>query len=292
MKISVIVPTYNRANLIGRAIKSVLAQSFNDWELIIVDDGSTDNTDQVVSQFITDNRIIYLKLPNNKGVNFARNSGIEKATGVWIALLDSDDEYLPNGLDKIHSVILNVRQDIDVVGFITLRKTNNDIARGGYNSDDSKWNEFYPTYEDIILKRGGKGDTHFCIRRKIFLENYSFPEWICGLESFFFAQLAKNNKKFVYINQDVVMVHTDSTGRLSIESYLARPKQYVYGYKQFIKEHYNIFKKHPNVLLKYYQRIAKCYIKLKNPLAIWWIFKMTYIKIRLALNFFNSFVPR
>lgn len=97
--VSVIMPTYNRAAIIARAIKSVLDQTYSNLELIVVDDASTDNTAQVVSS-IADPRVKYLRLPENSGVSAARNAGIKKARGAFIAFLDSDDEYLPERLEE------------------------------------------------------------------------------------------------------------------------------------------------------------------------------------------------
>jgi glycosyltransferase involved in cell wall biosynthesis len=97
--VSVVIPTYNRAHLVSRAIQSVLDQTYRDFELIIVDDGSTDNTEEVVRAF-HDARIIYLKQPSNRGVSAARNAGIKAAQGNYIAFQDSDDEWLPQKLEK------------------------------------------------------------------------------------------------------------------------------------------------------------------------------------------------
>ena len=97
--VSVIIPTYNRAHLIKRAIQSVLNQTVSDFELIIVDDGSDDDTASVVGSCI-DDRIIYVKQKQNRGQNAARNKGLERATGYYIAFLDSDDEWMPLMLEK------------------------------------------------------------------------------------------------------------------------------------------------------------------------------------------------
>lgn len=94
-EISVIIPTYNRLEVLPRAIESVLNQTYRNFELIVVDDGSTDGTRQ---RYEDDPRIIYL-LRENGGVSAARNSGIEIATGTYIAFLDSDDEWLPRKLE-------------------------------------------------------------------------------------------------------------------------------------------------------------------------------------------------
>ena len=97
--VSVIIPTYNRAHLIDKAINSVLSQTYQDYEIIVVDDASTDNTKEVVKDF-TDSRISYIFHTNNLDISAARNSGIKASQGKYIALLDSDDEWLPEKLDK------------------------------------------------------------------------------------------------------------------------------------------------------------------------------------------------
>ncbi len=98
-KVSVILPTYNRAKYISRAIDSVLAQTYKDWELIIIDDGSTDNTKEVVEPYLKDKRIKYV-WKENGGVSSARNKGLDMATGEFVAFLDSDDFYMPEKLEK------------------------------------------------------------------------------------------------------------------------------------------------------------------------------------------------
>ena len=90
--VTIIIPTYNRAHLLGRAIRSVLTQTFHNWELIVVDDASTDNTKEVAYSF-QDPRIHYLCHETNRGGPAARNTGIREARGLYIAFLDSDDEW-------------------------------------------------------------------------------------------------------------------------------------------------------------------------------------------------------
>lgn len=94
--VSVILPTYNRAGLIGRALDSVLAQSYANWECVIMDDGSGDNTADVLGAY-DDPRIVRLK-QENRGVSSARNAAMRAAGGEVFALLDSDDEWLPDKL--------------------------------------------------------------------------------------------------------------------------------------------------------------------------------------------------
>ena len=98
-QVSVIIPTYNRAHLLSRAIKSVLNQTFQDFEIIIVDDASTDDTDKLVVSF-HDSRVRYIQHEKNHGGGAVRNSAIKQAQGDYIAFLDSDDEWLPEKLEK------------------------------------------------------------------------------------------------------------------------------------------------------------------------------------------------
>ena len=112
--VTVIIPTYNRAKVLGRAIQSVLAQTHREFELLIVDDGSVDNTHQVVQQF-SDPRITYLKREQNEGQCSAINTGIRNANGDYICFLDSDDEWLPTMLEKQLAVF---QQNDDSLGLV------------------------------------------------------------------------------------------------------------------------------------------------------------------------------
>jgi len=98
--VSVIIPTFNRFDLLPRAVRSVLGQTFSDLELIIVDDGSRDKTPKIVEKFkVRDNRVRYIRLRENQGGPRARNIGIKAARGKYIALLDDDDQWLSKKLE-------------------------------------------------------------------------------------------------------------------------------------------------------------------------------------------------
>jgi len=97
--VSVIIPTYNRSKLLRRAIQSVLAQTYQDIELIVVDDGSTDDTRGGVEGF-NDSRIRYIQHGENKGANAARNTGVKATNGEYINFLDDDDELFPEKLER------------------------------------------------------------------------------------------------------------------------------------------------------------------------------------------------
>ncbi|MHC0447313.1 glycosyltransferase family 2 protein [Flavobacterium sp. 3-218] len=100
--VSIIIATYNRASLIAETLDSILAQTYQNWECIIVDDGSSDNTEEIVAKYYDDSRIRFFKRPEErmKGPNSSRNYGIENSFGEFIMSLDSDDWILPDYLQK------------------------------------------------------------------------------------------------------------------------------------------------------------------------------------------------
>lgn len=117
--VSVIIPTYNRSDRIEKSIKSVLAQTYNDFEIIVVDDGSTDNTKDVVTS-IDDRRIRYI-YQKNAGACVARNLGIETARGEYIAFQDSDDLWVKTKLEK-QIAVLEKEKRADIVTCRTILK--------------------------------------------------------------------------------------------------------------------------------------------------------------------------
>lgn len=121
--VSIIIPAYNAAPFISETIQSVQNQSYQHWELIIVDDGSKDDTQAVVQPFYEDSRINYFR-KENAGVSIARNTGFEKSSGTYLAFLDADDVWRENRLEKmlkrfgededlglVHSYVQEIDQD-------------------------------------------------------------------------------------------------------------------------------------------------------------------------------------
>jgi glycosyltransferase involved in cell wall biosynthesis len=108
-KVSVIIPTYNRESTLSRAIDSVLKQTYRNFEVIVVDDGSTDNTSRVIEKY-KDRIRYYSKL--HSGVSAARNLGLEKSEGTWVSFLDSDDYWLPK---KLESQMEYLRKNPDIM---------------------------------------------------------------------------------------------------------------------------------------------------------------------------------
>lgn len=99
--VSIITPSYNTGRFIAETIESALAQTYGNWEMIIVDDCSTDDTDEVVAGYVKqDSRIRYIRNERNSGAALSRNRALREARGRWIAFLDSDDLWMPEKLER------------------------------------------------------------------------------------------------------------------------------------------------------------------------------------------------
>ena len=104
--VSIIIPTFNHANYLSKALQSVLHQTYTNWEAIVIDNYSTDDTDSVITRY-NDHRIKYLKIHNGGVIAKSRNAGIKSAKGDWIAFLDSDDTWTSDKLDTCIDNIVN-----------------------------------------------------------------------------------------------------------------------------------------------------------------------------------------
>ncbi|MEK7642994.1 MAG: glycosyltransferase family A protein [Patescibacteria group bacterium] len=125
-KVSIILTTYNRAYILPKAIKSVLEQTYKDFELVVVDDGSIDNTKEVVESF-GDERVRYVRHDVNKGLAVSRNTGLRAARGVFFAFQDSDDEWTSQKLEEQVPVLEQASTHVGVV-YTRLEKTMRDAS--------------------------------------------------------------------------------------------------------------------------------------------------------------------
>lgn len=149
VNISIIIPTYNRADYIGKAIESILAQTYKDYEIIVVDDGSTDNTREVLQPYISNIRYIY---QDNAGVSAARNTAIHAASGSWIAFLDSDDLWLPNKLSCQMEYINRSGAKVCFTN-VTYVHEPKPLSLGNYNKHHATRGELFTEPFDIILDK-------------------------------------------------------------------------------------------------------------------------------------------
>jgi glycosyltransferase involved in cell wall biosynthesis len=178
IKFSIVIPTYNRANLIKKTIESTLAQDYINFETIVVDDGSTDTTSAVVNA-INDNRSFYYK-KNNEERGAARNYGFHKATGQYVIFFDSDDIMHSNHLSTLFETITNLHEKVNFIA------TKYDFIRNHTIRQSSIYNLSEAWYSRDILLNGNVFACHFCIKKNnprlhLFLEDrkYSIMEdWL------------------------------------------------------------------------------------------------------------------
>jgi len=190
---SIILPTYNRAHLLHRAIQSVINQTYENFELIIVDDGSTDFTHEVVKIF-NDQRIIYVRHEQNKGVTAAYNTGLRLARGKYITFLGDDDELLPNALEtainKFNEILSKVGR-IDVLLFNCVDAETGEISGRGPR-------EGFISYRDYLCGNI-RGDYWGVINlENIDRNELKFEEGVYTNEVIFGLRLSRNHR-FYYI---------------------------------------------------------------------------------------------
>lgn len=197
--VSIIMPTYNRGKLIKRAVNSVLNQTHKNIELIVVDDGSTDNTKEVIKG-INDNRIKYYSYKNNKGACYARNLGIKKAKGDYITFLDSDDEYLDNKVAVQLDAIIKSKSDINFCKFSS-HNVNDELGIEIPSKDKIK--EFTTNGIYNTLFRGNFISTEAIFAKREVFNSELYDEELPRLQDFDLVLRLLKNFKCEFVNENL-----------------------------------------------------------------------------------------
>lgn len=195
---SIIIPTFNRSSDLERCLNSLVNQTFKKFEVIVCDNASTDNTNDIISKFSSLLNLNYLRLSvNSGGPARPRNIGASVAKGKWLCFLDSDDWYSNNRLEKI------VKSDFENYDFIYHRLhiiQNNKILRP---SNSRALNRKSPYY-DLLYNLNAIPTSSTCIRKTLYenIGGFSEDKAINSLEDFdLWLKIAKNNAKFLYFSE-------------------------------------------------------------------------------------------
>jgi glycosyltransferase involved in cell wall biosynthesis len=230
-KVSVVIPTYNRAELLKSAINSVLSQTYQDFEIVIVDDASRDNTAEVIKSF-NDQRIKYIRHETNKGEAGARNTGVMNSDGEYIAFLDDDDEWLPEKLEKQIRIFENNPVEVGGVytGFLKVDRTTGLVIkeviptkRGNIFSELLKFN-WIRIPSVLMVKRE-------CFD-KVGLFDTSIP---FGLDYDMWIRISKEFQ-YEYIKEPLVNYYSHSDSRLSTNYKLV-----ISGKEAMLKKYSDVF---------------------------------------------------
>lgn len=194
--VSVIIPTYNRANDLDRCLKSLQNQTFKNFEVLICDDGSTDNTKEIVEKYNSIMKIKYIKDENFGGPARPRNNGLKKAKGEIIAFLDSDDWWYPNKLE-ISLLYLDeydlIYHDLDI--YNTVEKSKG-VAKGRVLSGDIA--------KDLIVNGNGIANSSVVIKKEIvdLVGEITEDKNLIAVEDYdYWIRVAKVTSRFKYIDQ-------------------------------------------------------------------------------------------
>lgn len=218
--ISIIIPTFNRAHYIEETLDSIINQTYSNWECIIIDDGSVDNTQEVIAKYLKkDVRFQFHNRPSNrvKGANSCRNYGFELSKGELIKWFDSDDIMLPNHIEIAYRSLLNNKLDFVITDSINFDHETGEFLGRQFDFDK---NELTITAENLALNRIGWITDDFLGTRKI-VENIKFNENIFyGDEYNFFIKLLHQPFTGCFICKTLThrRVHKDSVTTKSIEN--------------------------------------------------------------------------
>jgi glycosyltransferase involved in cell wall biosynthesis len=237
--ISVVIPTYNHANFLEHALRSVIDQTYQNWEIIVVDNHSSDHTNEVVRKFSGHN-IRLLKINNNGIISASRNMGIKAAVGEWVAFLDSDDIWYKEKLERsINSLQYNADANVISTDELMVNKISGKqqiLYHGPYCAN------FYK----VLLIGGNRLSTSATLVKRSFLEQTGIlfreiKEFVTAEDYDFWMQLAKANSGFIFVRsvQGEYIVHaTNHSGQLnkhfaSVEAVL---KYHVFFEQEFTKK--------------------------------------------------------
>jgi len=201
--ISVVIPLYNKENTISNSIESILSQNYSNWELIIVDDGSTDSSRIIVERYLKDKRIKYY-YKKNEGPSAARNYGVEKSTRDWIIFLDADDKLLPNAMN-IYNELINNNSEINifVCNFYNESKGNLKLYSYKYRNGILK-NNFFAWIFGKSMPRAGA-----CIINKKICKEFPYNKKLRRFEDA--EVIFKIKEKYnIYTDQRPVMIYNQT----------------------------------------------------------------------------------
>jgi glycosyltransferase involved in cell wall biosynthesis len=198
--VTIIIPVHNREELIGRAIESVLCQTHLNFELIVVDDASTDGTVDVINAY-DDDRVNCIALDNNQGANAARNAGIQHASGEYITFLDSDDEYKPIFIEK---VIQDLAEAPDCVGGVY---TSRRQVYQGQEVDIDLASQTLSDPEEMVYDYPAYGFSNWAFRANVFDQVGVLDESFPGLQDREFMIRYLEKYDFKPINEVLVTQH-------------------------------------------------------------------------------------
>ena len=248
--VSIIIPTYNRRQSIGRSVRSVLNQTYQDFELIIVDDGSTDNTKELVADF-NDERIRYVRHEGNKGEAAARNTGIKAARCDYIAYQDSDDEWLPEKLARQMELLEDASPEVGVI-YTGFWKTENHRRTYIPFSWVSRKNG---NIHRELLKGNFIGGPVTLIKKECFEKAGMFNEEIFHLEDWELWLRISKYYHFKYIDEPLVIAHYHSDNVSS-------------NHHAFIEALELVLEKYSDEFASDKKLLAKHYIDIGNLLVV------------------------
>ena len=203
-RFSIVIPLYNKASYIAKAIKSVLAQTFEDFELVIINDCSTDNSLEIAKGF-SDIRIKIIEHQQNKGLSASRNTGINNTSAQYIAFLDADDIWKPDFLEKMNFLINEYNQASLFACNYQISLKNNKHISHTFKITNNRLHAIIVNFFESNLTQTTYIPSGFCVSRKVFDRVGLYNEGISYSEDVDFNIRAHAEYKMAYYNKPLVI---------------------------------------------------------------------------------------
>ena len=260
MKFAIILATWNRGSLLPRAIDSVVAQTYLDWTLYIIDDGSTDDTESIVAPYLSDSRIRYVRLQKNQGKMNALNVGLNhiRTDGAdWLTWMDDDDQLIDDSLDFVSARIRRY-PDCGLFVFSVLNLNGTPITRMKVTGPrDYCWNRMLTKNIVGDAHEFGAvrflGDQHFHAPARSAMMRIFFGEFSLKADSVFCDRPTKISE---YLPDGITMTRRKETRRKRTEGRLMRTRHRLHVWRKVIRQHpgaFRVYCVHGNLILHFLQ---------------------------------------
>lgn len=278
--ITIIVPVYNGARTIARCMDSLFNQTYKNYEVLVIDDGSTDNTECILRKYLVKYEQLHLYRIHHKGVSCARNMGIAKAKGKYIAFVDADDEVYPNYLEVLYTILKEKNAHISVCGIyhaaskksmaLNLKAESNTLG----NLIQFNGKKFLERMEEPLRYEITTVCWNKLYLKNVFIDKY-FPNGRIYEDSAMMQHILYPVQKIIETDQKLYIYHTETVGitrskynisKLDEVFYAGKRMQY-FAHKKELQLYFLARKQYCIALLKHYYLMKKNGIKNKKILS-------------------------
>ncbi len=286
--ISIVTATYNRTAFLSRVWQSLCNQHV-DFEWVVADDGSTDDTPSVVQGF-HDPRVVYVRLPVNRGANTARNAGVRAAHGRYVVLLDNDDELYPGILTRMLEVMDAADKNVGACAFACVTATGQRISRVAHNSVFDE--------RQVVCRGALRQELVYIYRREVFT-HFELPEDLVSCESVFVYHVSQRYR-YLAMDEPGRIMHWHGSNLSGADSLIGRSRDIAVSYERILANHAAILAQETKARSRFLQKAMYRYNIAGLRRDAWRVYRQLITRsarpmhwlFASALFLFSMMVPR